>query len=481
MGETPRGRVNSMSVMSEEVTRLCESAVGAMTRGDYPTAITTFEKVLRKDDKVALAWNNRGLCLLNLGHPFDGRMNIDKAIEADPSIAHPWNNRGACSYEMGDIEQALADYTKAIELFPEFPEAWNNVGNALKYQKKFPEAIVSYRKAVEVKPDYVDAHLHLAFSLLNTGQYEEGWKEFEWRWKSPQLPPRGLNIPEWNGEPLEGKNLLIYAEQGFGDALQFVRYAPLVKKQFNPSFLVVEVRNPLSRLCQYIEGIDQVISLGEKVPDVDYAVPMMTLPRIMGTTLETIPWSGPYFTVDQDLTSWFEKTALSRLPPGIRVGICWAGMSREGNPNASAVDRMRSTTLSSFAPSGLIPGISWVSLQKGPPAEQVKSPPAGMTIGDFTENLYDFYDTAALIQSLDLVITVDTAVVHLAAALGKPTWLISRWDGCWRWLGDRKDSPWYPTVRQFVQHAPNDWTGVMNEISIELRKFVQEHKVKAAA
>src|SRR5260221_9466139 len=338
------------------------------------------------------------------------------------------------------------------------------------------EAISSYRRAVECDPTYVDAHLNRAFAELALGNYKEGWEEFEWRWKSNQLPERGLRIKPWTGQNLKDKTLLIYAEQGFGDALHFVRYASMVKTEFGGRILV-EVRPPLTRLMKSVDGIDDVITYGELVPEqeIDYMIPMMSLPRIFGTTVDTIPWHGPYFHADAFRAALWKEN-LKPLPPGLKIGVCWAGQSRPGRPHADAVDRKRSTSLTAFAPLAEVPGISWVSLQKGIPRSQIEQPPAGMTIGDWTDDLYDFYDTAALIECLDLVISVDTAVVHLAAAMGKPTWLLSRWDGCWRWLGTRSGSPWYPSLRQFCQAAPNDWDSVMGDAAVALRKYVDDHK-----
>jgi len=458
---------------NEEVNRLCEAAFNAMSRNDFPTACQTFEKALLIEPNEALAWNNRGLCLLNLNHPFDAVMNIDKAIAVNPKEAAYYCNKGAALYELNLLDEALSCYDTAVTLNPEFPEAWNNIGNTKKYQGKLPEAIAAYKKAVESNPDYVDARLHLSFAQLMNGEFEEGWKEFEWRWKSPQLPPRGLKMPQWNGESLAGKTILVYGEQGFGDSLQFMRYAPLIKKLYSDATVYLEVRLPLKRLMETIKDIDKVFALGEKLPGgIDYVIPCMSLPRIFGTTIDNIPWNGPYFHIDEhDSSRWI--SSLDRLPKGVKVGLCWAGMSRDGNPLAQLVDQKRSTSLQMFAPAAKIPGISWVSLQKGPSTDQLKQCPAGMVIGDFTEEFYDFYDTGSMIQNLDLVIGVDTAVIHLAAALGKPTWMLNRWSGCWRWLQDKTDTPWYPSMRIFNQPAPGAWGPVIEEVAVALRQFVQ--------
>ena len=464
---------------SEGIENECQQAINLLIQGKTSEAVIAFTDVLRKDESLDIAWNNRGLGLLNLGHPFDAVLNINRAIALSPNSAEYYNNRGAAYFDQEDSEDALTDFNSAVALKPNFAEALMNRGNVLKYQGKLLDSIESYRASTEASPNYADAHLHLAFAALMLGSYEEGWKEFEWRWKTNQMPERGLAYPVWNGENLEGKTLLIYAEQGFGDSLQFIRYAPMVKQKFGGTVLV-EVRQPLTRLIKSMGGFDGVVTFGEKPPEgIDYQIPMMSLPRIFGTTVDTIPWSGPYFKADQYRASiWAERLKL--LPKGPKIGICWAGMSRAGNPAAYNVDKKRSTMLNSFAPLAQVPGISWVSLQKGEPSDQVKTPPAGMTIGEWTSDLDDFYDTAALISCLDLIITVDTAVVHLAAALGKPTWLLSRHDGCWRWLGHRSDSPWYPTVRQFSQPKPGDWSTIMGQAAVALREFVKGADQKAA-
>ncbi len=463
----------------EQLEQECTHAINLLTKGNSPEAIMAFTDILKQNDKLALAWNNRGLGLLNLGHPFDAVLNIDRAIALEPQAAAYHNNRGAALFDQEETDAALNAFNKAVELQPSFHEALMNRGNVLKFKGLLSEAIDSYHASVKAKPDYADAHLHLAFADLMAGFYEEGWKEYEWRWKCGQMPERGLPYPEWNGESLDSKTLLIYGEQGHGDSLQFIRYAPLVKAKYGGKVLV-EVRQPLTRLARTVEGVDGIVTYGEKLPDgIDYMVAVMSLPRILGTTVETIPWSGAYFKADPYRVSlWKERLKL--LPPGLLVGVCWAGMSRSGNPAANAVDKKRSTTLEAFTPLALTPGISWVSLQKGPPSSQVEHPPRGMTIGDWTGDLDDFYDTAALIECLDLVISVDTAVVHLAAALGKPTWLLSRHDGCWRWFKDRTDSPWYPTVRVFNQPKPNDWGTVMEQAAVALNEYVKGQAQKAA-
>jgi tetratricopeptide (TPR) repeat protein len=469
-------------LLKENVIVECDRAINLLNTGRAPEAVQVFTEILMNDDTVSLAWNNRGLALMALGHPFDAVINIDRAIKEEPETAEYHLNRGAALYDCELIEKAITSFKRALELKPNLSVAHMNMGNALKFKGKVHDAIPYYRDAVKHDSNFVDGHLNLGFAELLAGNFKEGWEHFEWRWRSNQLVPRGLPLPDWDGSSLKGKTLLVYGEQGMGDTLHFCRYIPMIKERFGADRVLLEVRNPLTRLMQSLPGIDEVITYGDTVPvdGIDCMVAIMSLPRLFGTTLGTIPWNGPYFKAEPYRAALW-RDQLKQLPPGLLVGICWAGQSRPGRPQADQIDKKRSTTLGSFAPLAKVPGVSWVSLQKGIPRDQVEKPPAGMTIGDWTDIIDDFYDTAALIECLDLVITVDTSVVHLAAGLGKPTWMLSRWDGCWRWMGNRSDSPWYPTLTQFVQPKPWVWEPVMDTIALALRKFVKEHATQKAA
>ena len=467
--------------MSETPEDICERAVGHILKKEFPAAAVLLQEALVKSPNFPEAWSNRGLCLLQLGHPFDAILHFEKAVALRPEkCAEYLNNMGASYFNLLEPDRAIDCYLKSLEQNPTGPEALMNMANSLKFKRKLPEAIEYYKKCVTVKPDYSDAHLNLSFALLENGEYDEGWKEFEWRWKSDQLPPRGLPYPNWEGEDLNGKHILLYAEQGLGDCLQFIRYVTVLKKKYPNSTVSVELRQPLSRLAKTVPGIDNIYIFGDKLPKFDFVTPMMSVPRIVGTTLDTIPWDGPYFSIEPErVDAWRQKIEGSSLNKGYKVGICWAGQSRPGRPEADAIDKRRSTVLSTFAPLAQIPGIAWVSLQKNATPEQLQ-PPVGMLLGHWMDEADDFYDTAALIQYLDLVITVDTSVAHVSAALGKPTWLLSRYDNCWRWLGTREDSPWYPSIRQFVQSEPGEWEPLMKKVTVELERLVEENSKKAA-
>jgi hypothetical protein len=311
---------------------------------------------------------------------------------------------------------------------------------------------------VSQRPDYADAHFNLAASLLLVGQFDEGWREYEWRWKQEKKKPhlRGFSQPLWDGGDIGDRILLLHAEQGLGDTLQFCRYVPAIAAGRR---VVLEVQRPLVPLLAGLPGLERIVAQGDPLPPFDLHCPLLSLPLVLGTTLETIPGQTPYLRADPQRTAaWRER--VGQLD-GLKVGLVWAGNQ------AMSGDRRRSARLELFSELADLPGVSFVSLQKGPAASQ--SPPSGLILHDWTDDLQDFGETAALIEALDLVIGVDTAVVHLAGALGRPVWLLNRFDRCWRWLLNRDDSPWYPTLRQFRQSQPGDWRGVLREVRAELQ------------
>lgn len=466
-----------------DTTALFESAMLHLNNGDRAAACRQLEQVLEIDPDHVQAWNNRGLALLGLGHPFDCIIHMDRALAISPE-AEQYNNRGAAWLEKGFVERALADFDRALAI-KRFEHVFLNRGNALSQLGRFQESKAAYREAIRMNPDYVDAHLNLAFLELADGNFEWGWKGYEWRWRSPQMVQRGLPIPVWEGEKTEDpeNGLLLYGEQGMGDALQFVRYGPPAKEAWGGK-VYIEVRSPLTRFVKTLKGVDGIVTYGEELPPgITRCLPLMTCPMVLGTRVETIPAEVPYLYADPARVALWQGR-LNALPGDFSrrylVGACWAGMSRAHQPVAAAVDARRSTALSDWAPLAAVPGVTWVSLQKGPPAEQIKRPPAGMSIVDWSEELDDWCDTAALISCLDLVVTVDTAVAHAAGALGKPVWLLSRYDGCWRWMGHRPTSPWYPSMRLFHQPKPNDWAAPTAEAARALSALSRQHAQRAA-
>ena len=295
------------------------------------------------------------------------------------------------------------------------------------------------------------------------GRLEEGFREYESRWDVEALGAPTLPQPRWTGQKLHGETVLLYAEQGLGDTLQFCRYAPMVAAAGGRVILVVP--KALRRLLTTLDGVAAVLSEEDDVlPPFDYQCPLLSLPFAFGTTMATIPAPVPYLSADPLPWAGF----LDELP-GLKVGLVWAGRSRTEQPHAVAIDRRRSMRLADMAPLFSVPGCSLVSLQLGPPVTQMQALPAGAVLHDVSGRLNDWGDTAALIAGLDLIIAVDTAVAHLAGALGKPVWMLNRFDSCWRWFLHRDDTPWYPSMRQFRQTRRGDWAVVIERVTDALR------------
>ncbi len=300
-------------------------------------------------------------------------------------------------------------------------------------------------------------------TLLAAGKFEEGWRQFEQRWQVEPLRnhQRSFAQAQWRGETLGGRRLFLHAEQGFGDTIQFCRYILLIEAE---ATVILEVPPELVRLMGSLKRTIQIVPTGEEPPDFDLHCPLMSLPLALQATVTTIPAATPYLAADPAQVSvWAERL---RSLKGLRVGLVWAGGMRHGDTASLAVDRRRSMALQQLAPLAGLPGVEFISLQMADPARQ--TPPVGLSLHDWTAELTDFADTAALIEGLDLVIGVDTAVVHLAGALGKMVWMLNRFDSCWRWQRARDDSPWYPTLTQFRHPQSGDWADVLAQVKLRL-------------
>ena len=469
-------------MLEKEVAELFSRAIVNQDDGNYVLAIQQYTKVLMERPDFPFAWDRRGTSLQKMGHPFDALMSYDKAIQLAPEAAGFYNNKGTAYNDLEMFEDAIRCFDIASQKKPSLPQPKNNKGIALMRLCRLEEALETYREAVQLDPSYADAHLGIAFAALKLGQYEEGWKEFEWRWSNGVMNVRGLSFPEWAGERAKRPNdgLLLYGEQGFGDVLQFMRYASVAKMLAWHGRVYLEVRHPITRIAQTLHSVDGIISFGDKIPEnVTTCAPIGSLPRLLWPITDKIPSRCPYIYADAHRASvWKER--LNDLPSGIKIGLCWAGMNRGHIAALTAIDSRRSMTLQDFAPLAKVPGISWVSLQTGSPLDQIKEPPSGMTIGEWSSDLYDFYDTAALVECLDLVITVDTAVAHLAGAMGKEVWMLSRFDGCWRWGHDKETTQWYPSMKIYNQKKAGDWAEVVERVAHDLRNRVQRKQLSAA-
>jgi len=435
--------------------------------GRHQAALDSLDAALALRPDFVEAIYSRGNVLHALHHYEEALVCYDRALALRPDHPEAWNNRGTVLLALNRHTEALAACDRAIVLRSEWPDPVCNRGVALQVLGRHEEAASCFARALALQPDSAESHTNLSISRLAVGDLEAGWREYEWRWKTATVRDsvRRFLVPRWSDQlDIAGRTILLHAEQGFGDTLQFCRYVPLVAAR---ATVVLEVPAPLRRLLATLAGGATIVAHGEKLPKFDLHCPLLSLPLAFGTTLATIPAAVPYLRADLAQTeAWRRRLAAL---PGLRVGVAWAGGMRPFDPLLRAIDLRRSMTLGQFAPLAALPGVSLVSLQKGEPASQMRTPPAGMDIHDWTDELGDFADSAALVAALDLVITVDTAVVHLAGALGKPVWVLNRFDTCWRWLPGREDSPWYPTARLFRQPVPGDWDGVITSVCGALR------------
>ncbi|MGA3001265.1 MAG: tetratricopeptide repeat protein [Acetobacteraceae bacterium] len=435
--------------------------------GRFDAALSSYANTIALRPGFAEAHNNHGNALVALQRLEEALASYDRAIALKPDHAGAYKNRGAALAGLGRIDAAVADYDRAIALQPDYAEAYADRGAALANLGRRKEALASCDRAIALQPDSPEARFNKGACHLALGDYERGWESYEWRWQTrhaaalPRLP--GLL---WRGEDsIANRTILVHAEQGFGDSLQFCRYVPMLSRLAN---VVLDVPRPLLRILSSLDCDVQIVAHGDDLPPFDAWVPMLSLPLAFRTTIETIPAAVPYLHANPEQSAHWRKR-LATLS-GRKVGLVWAGSPLSPQPPAQAMDRRRSMTLQQFAPLAEIPGLCLISLQKGDAASQTRMPPDGMVLHDWTDELQDYADTAALIAALDLVISVDTSVVHLAGALGKPVWVLNRFDQCWRWLQDRTDSPWYPTAWLFRQPKPGDWASVIRDVTEALRR-----------
>jgi tetratricopeptide (TPR) repeat protein len=431
-------------------------------------AIVQFDSTLKIDPSQSVAWINRGLAMANCRRHEEALFCYDRAIELQPDIAAGHFGRAGLLFHMGRFDEAVAAYDQAAPMMAGVIEYHFNKGVALVASGLLREGLHELDRALAIDPNWEGLKLNKAFLLLLMGQLRSGFELYEVRFQGTEARKRDRDFsqPLWRGETrLSGETILLHQEQGLGDTIQFCRYAPMVAAAGGR--VVLEVQAPLVELMATLHDVDQVVAAGEPLPDFDLYCPLMSLPLAFGTTLHNIPAQTPYLSADPVLaTRW--KTRLSHLP-GVKIGLVWAGGARWGNANFVATDYRRSMPLAMLAPLADVPGCSFVSLQLGPPADQAASPPPGMILHDHTSELKNFGDTAALIDALDLVIGVDTSTPHVAGAMGKPVWLMNRFDSCWRWLLERNDTPWYPTMRIFRQPRSLDWASVIQSVAAALR------------
>lgn len=442
---------------------------GIETKSDsfVEKAIEIYANITRQHQDHPGALNNFGISLLYLRKIKEAECCFARAISLDESNPLFYNNLSITARLQHLAEHSVHCCRKAIQLRPDYPEAHNNLGNALKDLNDLPAAIEAYRRAVSLKPD-PDYRCNLAMALLATGDFKTGWEMYESRKASYALrgSQPGLAQPQWLGEEAQGKTLLIHSEQGLGDTIQFCRYACMAEAK--GLRVLLQVQRPLLRLVQSLSGNIRVVA-DVQHETFDLQCPMMSLPLAFHTDIDSIPSAKAYlFAPEEKIRFWKDMLAgISQY----KVGIVWSGQTMRHSSDLEFTNKQRSMPAEFFEQLQDRNDVCLFSLQKeGPKA------PDSLKAVDHMDQCEDFADTAALVMNLDLVVTVDTAVAHLAGALGKPVWVLNRFSGCWRWLRGRKDSPWYPTLRLFTQTAPGDWQGVIAEVKEALAREIASQR-----
>jgi tetratricopeptide (TPR) repeat protein len=434
--------------------------------GHNDVALDLIRRSIALSPDVPAGHNNLGNVLKEIGQLDDAVAAFRKAIALKGDSAEVHNNLGDALRDLGQLDDAIAACRQAIALSPDYAEAYANLANALSDKGRMDEAIAAYRQGLVRNSAIPEIHKNLSLALLRRGDFQEGWEEYEWRWKCGDFKSSTRNFvqPQWDGGPLKGRVILIHTEQGFGDAIQFIRYLPLVIQR--GAKVIIECPAALERLFRTLGDEHRALVRGQPLPAFDVHCPLLSLPRAFQTSLASIPHTIPYLRADPELAQRWQLR-LADLPAAAKVGLVWAGNSADRD------DRKRSLNLARWAPLGKIPGVRFFSLQKGNASAEAKTPPPGMELVDWTNELNDFADTAAFVANLDLVISVDTAVAHLCGALDKPIWTLLPFSSDWRWLTEREDSPWYPSMRLFRQEAWGDWDSVISRVTSALSDWTR--------
>ena len=461
----------------KEPVLLTNLGIMAIQRGDSQAGLQWIDSSLAIFKNQPVAWSSKGVGLLQMDHKDQALECLERAIKLDTRNAGAYINRGRVFSALNRTSDALQDYEKSIQINGKIPQAHFNRGNALRDLRRFDEASESYDDAIHLNENYAMAHVAKALMNLLIGNFDAGWKGYEWRWKVPSMRRSRFDTPHWTGKiSPKGKVLVIYPEQGLGDVIQFCRYAPVAKKL--DADVIIESPPELFDMMQSLGDGLTIRKTSDPLTGYDLHCPVLSLPLAFQTDLDNIP-SAAYLKAPSSKVDFWAKR-LGQEYPKFRVGLVWSGGHRPGVFEHLFVNQRRNIPLLSLE--GLKnEDIEFYSLQKGSAPEKEWADMRlqgwnGPEIIDFTSDIHDFSDTAGLIENLDLVITVDTSVAHLAGAMGKKVWILNRYDTCWRWLLDRSDSPWYPSATVFRQSAMGDWSNVIDEVAVELRLLVKDRR-----
>jgi len=455
----------ALAIRPDSAEALSNRGVTLHELGRCEEALASYDRALKVRPAYAEALSNRGLTLHQLGRFEEALASYERAFDTRADYAEALCNRGLTLHEVGRFEDALASYDKAIALQPRYVDAHLNRGNTLRELGRFAEELASYAQALELQPNDARVHYNESLCRLLIGDFECGWVKYEWRWQIEQLraEKRNFSQPLWLGsDQIENKVILLHGEQGFGDVIQFCRYVPLVAER--AARVILEVSEPLRELMDDLPGASEIVAKGDRLPYFDVHCPLLSLPLAFKTRLATIPCDTPYLHAPPQAVLRWSKRLGPRTRP--RVGLAWSGRPTHKN------DRNRSIKLSALLPL-LDSDADFVSLQRDVRADDVAVLNDRKRLIHFGDELTNFTDTAALISNLDLVISVDTSVAHVAGALNKTVWVLLPFIPDWRWLLDRDDSPWYPSARLFRQSTARTWDDVIATVARSLRELVQ--------
>ncbi|RFD21524.1 tetratricopeptide repeat protein [Komagataeibacter melaceti] len=453
--------------------------------GRLEEAAEAYRAALAHTPDDARTLSNYAGVMTALGHFEQAYELVSRALVLDPTLTDGWCNLGNALLQLQRYDDAIAAYRKCLERNPEHALAISNMGVALDRRGEHELAWKFHAAASRLTPENEQTRTNYALSLLAAGDYLNGFREYEWRWTTHSSNAYGMDVPQWKGENFEGRTLLIHTEGGFGDMIQFARFIPQAAARGGRT--IVRVRRPLLALLGRSFPEQTFITEDDPIPPHDLQCPVLSLPFALGTTVATIPGAAGYLVPDPEKVAWWRERVAADQPVAkggrrpLRIGLVWAGAPHPEVRAAEQANRRRSTTLDTFAPLGrVVSGSVFYSLQVGPDGVQARTPPAGMKLIDHTDLLHDFSDTAALICALDLVVAVDTSTAHVAAGLGRPVWMLSRYDQCWRWITGRTDSPWYDSLRIYRQDRPLDWSGPIRRIRAALKVFARAQRAGGA-
>ena len=457
----------ALEINSRHVDALNNLGVLLKDQGKIEEAQRCYRAALSLDPRYGIAHRNLGNILKNQGRFEEAIGAYEQALRIDPDDVDTLANLGLTLRDQGDLDAAFRILRQAEQLDPEHTAVWNNLGLAFMDQGTLDEAERCFENALRRRPADALAHFNRASLWLLQGAYEKGWPEYEFRWRRADSKPRDFTQPRWDGSSLPGKTILIHTEQGLGDILQFIRYVPLVKQRVGS--VLVQCPAIFMQLLRCIPEIDRLVADGEPIPEFDVQVPLLSLPCLFQTTLESIPARVPYLHADVDRTEFWRRELAAHV--GFRIGIVWQG---------SQVNHLRAIGAAPLAALSAIPGVRLFSLQMGHAIEQLAHLPEGSRIMELGSRFdsTSLQDSAAVLANLDLLVTIDTAIAHLAGAMGIRVWTLLPFAADWRWLLDRNDSPWYPSMRLFRQGKSRDWAEVIRRVASELPALVAESSSK---